>query len=186
MTSILLHMHSITEDNEAGRATDWLPGRLSEKGRALARELAEGRRRAGAVAVFTSDLQRAVETAALTFADTSTPVLHDWRLRECDFGELNGAPTTLVHGSRLDFLDRPYPGGESWREAIERVRLFLADLRLRWESDRVMVISHSAALYASHHLLAGVPLEQLLTEGIPWQDDWRGWEFTFDSRTALL
>jgi len=30
---IVFETHSTTEDNEAGRATGWLPGRLSEQGR---------------------------------------------------------------------------------------------------------------------------------------------------------
>ena len=60
---IVFETHSTTEDNEAGRATGWLPGRLSEQGRVQAREL--GRRRAldGIAAVFCSDLRRAVQMA---------------------------------------------------------------------------------------------------------------------------
>lgn len=49
---IVFETHSTTEDNEAGRATGWLPGRLSARGREQAAEL--GRRRAadGLAAVF--------------------------------------------------------------------------------------------------------------------------------------
>jgi broad specificity phosphatase PhoE len=36
---IVYETHSLTEDNEAGRATGWLPGRLSAAGRELAAEL---------------------------------------------------------------------------------------------------------------------------------------------------
>ena len=56
--TLVFETHSTTEDNEAGRATGWLPGRLSERGIAEAREL--GRRRAGdgIAAVFCSDLRR--------------------------------------------------------------------------------------------------------------------------------
>ena len=126
-------MHSTTEDNEAGIATGWLPGRLSAQGRELAADLADGRRRAAVDAVFTSDLNRALETVELTFGrDPVVPVLHDWRLRECDFGDLNGADVALVHAERLRFLDEPYPAGESWRQAIDRVGRFIADLSTRW------------------------------------------------------
>ena len=177
-TTVVLHMHSTSEDNEAGIATGWLPGRLSEQGRALAMELAERRRQAGVDVVFTSDLNRAIETADLTFPDSSVPVLRDWRLRECDYGDLNGAPVATVHGSRLDYLDTPYPGGESWRQALERNRRFLADLPTRWDGRKVMVIAHSVTLYGFHHLLGGQPFEDLLVNGVPWQDDWAGWEFT--------
>jgi hypothetical protein len=41
---VVFETHSITEDNEQGRATGWLPGRLSPRGRELARELGLRRR----------------------------------------------------------------------------------------------------------------------------------------------
>jgi Histidine phosphatase superfamily (branch 1) len=54
--SVVFETHSITVDNEQGRATGWLPGELSERGRGLARAL--GRRRAddGIAVVLCSDL----------------------------------------------------------------------------------------------------------------------------------
>ena len=42
--SIVFETHSISTDNEAGIATGWLPGRLSESGRTAARELGARRR----------------------------------------------------------------------------------------------------------------------------------------------
>jgi len=128
---IVFETHSISTDNEMGAATGWLPGRLSMQGRALAAEL--GRRRAddGLAAVFSSDLSRAAETASIAFGDT-LPILLDWRLRECDYGEWNGRLRGQVHDDRREFLDRPYPGGESWRAAIARVARFLDDLPVRW------------------------------------------------------
>ena len=110
---IVFETHSMTEDNEAGRATGWLPGRLSEHGRAQARELGRRRAHGGIAAVFCSDLRRAVQTAELAFDGSGVPVLHDWRLRECDYGELNGMPATEMHAGRRDHLDVPYPAGET-------------------------------------------------------------------------
>jgi broad specificity phosphatase PhoE len=173
-------MHSTTEDNETGIATGWLPGRLSPRGRQLAADLADRRRRTVVDAVFSSDLHRAVETVELTFGrDPVVPVLHDWRLRECDYGALNGAEVALVHADRLRFLDEPYPGGESWRQAIDRVGRFIADLSTRWSGASVMVFGHASSLYGFSHLLEGRPLEDLLEHGVAWQDDWSGWNFTF-------
>jgi len=88
---IVFETHSMSEDNERGIATGCLPGRLSGRGRSLARELGARRRDDGLAAVFTSDLARAVETAAIAFAGSSLPVHPDPRLRECDYGDLNGA-----------------------------------------------------------------------------------------------
>src|SRR5580704_14608556 len=121
---IVFETHSTTEDNEAGRATGWLPGRLSVQGRAQARELGRRRAQGGIAAVFCSDLWRAVQTAELAFDGSGVPVLHDWRLRECDYGELNGMPAAEMHAGRRDHLDVPYPGGESWRQAVTRGERF--------------------------------------------------------------
>ena len=46
------------------------------------------RRHDGIDAVFTSDLWRAIETTMIAFADTPLPILYDWRLRECDYGQV--------------------------------------------------------------------------------------------------
>ena len=83
---VVFETHSTTVDNEEGRATGWLPGQLSERGRAQARELGQRRVNDGITAVFTSDLARAAETASAAFGGSALPVLHDWRLRECDYG----------------------------------------------------------------------------------------------------
>ena len=81
---VVFETHSTSEDNEAGIATGWLPGRLSAAGREQARELGERRRNDGVAVVFTSDLGRAVETAEIAFAGSPLPVVPDARLRECN------------------------------------------------------------------------------------------------------
>ncbi|MHB8456405.1 MAG: histidine phosphatase family protein, partial [Acidimicrobiales bacterium] len=124
---IVFESHSTTEDNENGLATGWLPGRLSPVGRQQAALLGDRRRDDGLGAVFSSDLERARETVEIAFASWELPVLYDWRLRECDYGDQNGAPTPDVHGDRLRHLDQPYSSGESWREACGRVASFLTD-----------------------------------------------------------
>ncbi len=173
-TQIVFETHSISEDNENGIATGWHDGRLSAHGRMLAVELGARRRQDGIQCVFTSDLGRAVETARIAFADLHVPILADWRLRECDYGSLNSQSVATVHENRQLYLDTPYPGGESWRQAVTRVGRFLPDLRLRWEGARVLVIGHRATHWAFDHLLAGVPLEELLATEFVWRE---GWEY---------
>ncbi len=174
---IIFETHALSEDNERGLATGWLPGRLSERGRTLARELGERRVTAGVAVVFTSDLRRALETVELAFAGSGPPVLVDWRLRECDYGSLNGAPARQVHRERQRHLTIPYPGGESWDEAIRRVGRFLGDMPLRWSGQRVLVIGHVATRWAFDHLINGVPLEDLIEDDFVWR---AGWEYALD------
>jgi alpha-ribazole phosphatase/probable phosphoglycerate mutase len=174
---IVFETHSWSEDNERGIATGWLPGKLSERGRELARELGQRRREDAIAAVFSSDLQRAVETASLAFEGSGLPLLLDWRLRECDYGKLNGSPAAKLHRDRRRYLDAPYPGGESWRLAVARMGRFLDDLPLRWDGCRVLVIGHVATRWAFDHLIDGVPLEGLIEAGFGWQE---GWEYRFE------
>jgi 2,3-bisphosphoglycerate-dependent phosphoglycerate mutase len=171
---IVFETHSTTVDNEQGRATGWLPGELSQRGQAEAREL--GRRRSGdrITAVFSSDLDRAVQTASIAFAGSAIPVLYDWRLRECDYGQRNGMPVAEVHTNRREYLDRPYPGGESWRQAVTRVGRFLDDLPLRWDGQRILIIGHGATRWGLDHYLGAVPLEDLIEQDGTWQ---KGWEY---------
>lgn len=171
---IVFETHSISEDNELGRASGWSHSRLSERGRQLADELGERRRDDRIAAVFSSDLRRAAETAEIAFASGAVPILLDWRLRECDYGERNGGPAEAHQRDRALHVDEPFPGGESWRQAAARVVSFLDDLPLRWDGARVLVIGHVATRWALDHHVNGVPLEHLAGEDFAWSE---GWEY---------
>src|SRR5690348_17033722 len=139
---VVLESHALSEGNERGIGTGWLPGRLCERGRADATDMGRRRRDDGIAAVFASDLRRAAETAHIAFGDPAIPILYDWRLRECAFGTRNGSPAAAIKRDRLDYCERPYPGGESHDQAIARVARFLTDLPTRWAGRRVMLIGH--------------------------------------------
>jgi broad specificity phosphatase PhoE len=170
---LVYETHSISVDNELGVATGQLPGELSAKGRRLARKLGERRRGDGLACVFTSDLRRAVETTEIAFAGVEIDIRQDPRLRECDYGELNGAPVERLE-PRSRFVDEPYPGGESYRDCVGRVRRFLGDAVREFDGSRVLVIAHSAQRWALRHLLEGAPLEELVDAPFDWQE---GWEY---------
>ncbi|SNT58691.1 probable phosphoglycerate mutase [Asanoa hainanensis] len=134
------------------------------------------RRRAdGIAAVFCSDLRRSVETAEIAFATGDIPVLLDWRLRECDFGALNGSPGAQLSAGRTQHVDRPYPGGESHRQAVRRVAGLLADLPSRWDGRRVMLIGHLATYRALEHVVHSRPVEDVVAAEFTWCPE--GWEY---------
>lgn len=170
MTTIVFETHSWSEDNERGMATGWMHGRLSPRGRDLAVELGVRRRNDGLAAVLVSDLRRATETVEIAFATSNVPVLHDWRLRECDYGEMNGQLATQVHAAVCDVHDR-YPGGESWAEAIERIGGVLADIQKRWVGERVLVVGHMSGYWALEHYVNGLPLGDV-GRSFDWRDGW--------------
>lgn len=176
--AIVYETHSTSQDNEAGIATGWLPGALSEAGRAQAAALGKRRRNDGIGVVFSSDLGRAMETAEIAFADTNISRIQDARLRECNYGELNGAPVERVHAERSKRIDTPFPGGQSYRDVVVQTREFLRDVARDYDGKRVLIISHSANRWALQNLLEGAPLEDVVVAPFAWQE---GWEYTLPS-----
>lgn len=171
---IIFETHSISEDNERSIASGWNHSCLSERGKLLARELGERRREDNIDAIFTSDLERAVETARIAFENVSAPIFLDWRLRECNYGALNGQPAKIVHGERRKYLDAPYPNGESWRQAVARVCRFFGDIELLQRHARILIIGHVATRWACENFLTGVALEELVSAEFVWRE---GWEY---------
>jgi broad specificity phosphatase PhoE len=169
---VVFETHSLTTDNEDGLATGWLDGCLSETGKRFAAELGERRRDASLAAVFTSDLRRAVETAEIAFGNSAIPIHEDERLRECNYGLLNGMPVERLNRERLRHIEEPWPEGESYRQVVDRVESFLDDLSARWKDTRVLVIGHSATRWALDCTLGGIPLESLLASTFRWQEGW--------------
>ena len=96
------------------------------------------------------------------------------RDQAAELGRRNGMPAAELHAGRPDHLDVPYPGGESWRQAVARVGWFLADLPRRWDGQRVLGIGHAATRWGLDHWLNGAPLQDLVAAGFAWQE---GWEY---------
>jgi broad specificity phosphatase PhoE len=170
---IVFETHSLTTDNERGVATGWLDGTLSARGRADARRLGERRRSADMAAVFTSDLGRAVETGEIAFGCVDVAIHRDARLRECNYGRLNGMPVNQLEASRTEHINVPYPGGESYRDVVERVATFLGDLSSDRQGTSVLLIGHAATRWSLDNLVDGRPLEDLVGAPFDWQEGWR-------------
>lgn len=177
MIEVVYETHSTSEDNERGVASGWAHSCLSTVGREQARALGERRRVDGLNAVFSSDLRRAVETVEIAFAGSGVPVLLDWRLRECDYGDETQSPVAKHHAGRRDHIDTPYRNGESWAQAVHRVGRFLDDLSLRWNDRRVLVVGHVSTRWALDHLIDAVPLTELCDAEFVWQE---GWEYRLE------
>jgi broad specificity phosphatase PhoE len=174
---LVYETHAITTDNEAGIATGWLPGELSALGRETAAEMGARRRHDGLDAVYVSDLARAVETVAIAFEGSTIPIVVDARLRECNYGDLNGMSRSRLDADRTIHVDDPWPGGESYRDVVERTRRFLMDLVARHDGCRILVVAHSANRLALEHVLHGSDLAALVATPFEWQP---GWEYVVE------
>jgi broad specificity phosphatase PhoE len=177
---IVYETHSTTTDNEAGIATGWLPGTLSERGRREALDLGRRRQDDGLAAIYVSDLARAQETVRLAFPSSQISTITDARLRECHYGNLDGRPVMELAPLRSGHVSQPWPGGESYMDVVDRTRLLLDDLVDRWDGARLLLVGHSANKWALDHLLLGADLEELTSAGMDWQP---GWEYRLDTYT---
>lgn len=179
VVEIVFETHATSEDNERGLASGWSDCALSSKGRVQAWELGLRRRSDGISVVVSSDLRRAAETAQIAFEGTGMQILRDWHLRECDYGTKTREPADLHAAERGRFLDTPYPGGESWRQAVQRVRMALDDVAQRFDGRRVLIIGHVATRWALDHYLGAVSLEELASTAFVWRE---GWEYRHVAR----
>lgn len=169
---VIFETHATSLDNEAGLASGWYDVDLSPTGEQQARELGERRRLTGIDAVFCSDLTRARRTAEIAFGTRGIPLHAEPRLRECHYGDLTRAPAADVEVRRLDCIDNPFPGGESYTQAVARVQQWLSEKVTSSPSRTVVVIGHRATFYAFEHLLRRIPLRDVIAAPWHWQPGW--------------
>lgn len=134
--------HGATEWSEAGRLSGWTDVPLSPGGREQARRLGSRLAERAFDGVWSSDLGRAVETARLARGGARL----DARLRELDFGELEGRLwdelPAEARRALLTFAEDGPPGGERVADLRKRVHAWLADLG----GGRHLVFTHGGVI----------------------------------------
>ena len=106
---IIYFVHGTTTDNIEHKSTGWLHGNLSEKGIEQSTELGKQINLNEIDLVISSDLQRAIDSAKYIFKDSKV-ILHDIRIRECNYGDLNGQDASLVIYE--EHINSKFPNGE--------------------------------------------------------------------------
>ena len=172
--TITYFVHGTTTDNEQHLGTGWLPGELSALGIEQSKKLREQVSDERFDVVFCSDLKRAVDSAKFAFEGTYE-IIPDNRLRECNYGDLNGKPE---NGKKTDHIDVPYPNGESYRDAERRVAEFLAFLKENYDGKHIAIVAHQAPQLSLEVLLNGKTWEQAFVEDWRNTKSWQpGWEY---------
>jgi 2,3-bisphosphoglycerate-dependent phosphoglycerate mutase len=108
MIDLWFEVHAQTYHNVADLASGHYDVALTEQGREHAQSVMRARYADQHFdVVFTSDTQRAYDTACLIFAGRPIPILHDTRLRECDYGDFEGRPRAEMERARLSAISTP-------------------------------------------------------------------------------
>lgn len=176
---ITYFVHGTTADNESDRSTGWLPGELSDVGVQQAKELGTLVKDKRFDAVFCSDLKRAIDSAELGFGDAYT-ITQDSRLRECNYGELNGAPANSFKDGEMHMhIDTPFPQGESYEDVERRMADFLSFLKQNYDGKHIAIVAHEGPQLALDVLLGGKDWTQAIAENWRNTKSWKpGWEYT--------
>lgn len=171
----------ITEDNENGLATGRQQGKLSEEGIKRAKGLQNDLKNRDFDAVFCSDLERAIQSTELFF-DKKFPVFIDWRLRECNYGEYDGKPATDFKKDReQEYISKPYPFGENYRDVENRIKSFLNDLK-NFNYSHVAIVAHQAPQLALDVVLKKKSWEAAIAHDWRRTKSWQpGWEYLTDT-----
>jgi len=155
--TLLLIRHAETVANAEGRWVGWGDTGLTERGRAQVK--ATARRIAAevrdAVAIYTSPLPRARETAGeIGRALGLTPIpMED--LREINFGELDGVTIEEMEARYPDLFARwrdktdteyTWPGGEKRADFFRRVAAACDEILSRHTHGSVVVVAHGGTL----------------------------------------
>lgn len=172
---ITYFVHGTTTDNETSRATGWLPGTLSDLGKQQAKELPNLIKDSSFTKVYCSDLQRAKDSAQLGFGKTHE-IIVDERLREANYGDLNGGVHSFKDNME-DFVDTPFPNGESYKDVETRMRSFLADLQQK-PDQHIAIVAHEAPQLALEVIVNGKSWKEAIDTNWRKTKSWQpGWEY---------
>lgn len=177
MIKIIYFVHGTTTDNASKLCSGWKEAMLNDLGMEQAKNLGKVICEKGMKfdKIFTSDLKRAVESANIAFSEYEKDT--DARLRECNYGDLDGMSKNLVVYE--EHVDNPFPNGESLKDVEIRMREFISFLKENYAGKTIGIVAHRAPQLAI----------EVITKGISWEEanekDWRktgdwqpGWEYT--------
>lgn len=154
MRELILVRHGETDWNRDARLQGWTDIPLNEAGRSQARRLAErlaGRRWD---AIYTSDLQRARETAAIVADGAGVRPVASAAWREIKFGELEGIAgeekeRRFVKALKTATEAEPLvPDAESYREFRGRIVADYERMTAAHPDGSVLLVSHGGTIRA--------------------------------------
>jgi broad specificity phosphatase PhoE len=156
VTTILLARHGESDWNRTGRWQGHADRPLTDVGRRQARELAARLASTELDAVYSSDLQRARETAQIVATEHGLEVRELPALREVDVGSWSGLTRAEAAERFPDAYRRWKEGGEGWDDGEtyeqlgERVIGAVKHIAADHPGERVLVVTHGGSIRAIH------------------------------------
>ena len=113
--------------------------------------------------IFASDLKRTAQTAAIMSEALGLPPQFDARLREMDFGSMNGKPVNEIRSIMGRYQGPGYAqfGGEDYKDTSRRVSEFLKDVEGKYQGKTILIVSHQAPLTLLEEKVCDIPLLEI-------------------------
>jgi broad specificity phosphatase PhoE len=154
LARLLLVRHGLTDHNVDRRVAGYTDIDLNEEGFRQAEKLNKHLIDEKIDAVYSSDLQRAMDTARGAVSGRDIEIETCFELREMNFGEaeemtfaeLNEKYPDLARSVMNVDTGLSFPGGESFADFVKRIRIFLKTLDKFNEDQTVLIVSHGATL----------------------------------------
>jgi len=175
---ITYFVHGTTTDNEKEISSGWSDVQLSELGIKQSIALKDQTKDMKFDVVFCSDLQRAHKSAELAWGGIY-PIIPDARLRECNYGKLNGASSAIVEPMQEEeCITNRFPEGESYEDVKARIADFLEFLKKNYVEKSIAIVGHKAPQLSLDVLIKGKTWKQALAEDWRKTKTWKaGWEY---------
>lgn len=173
MTDLLIIRHGENEYTRTGKLAGWTPGvHLNERGLAQAQAIAQHLAKAPIKAIYSSPLERALETAAPLAKAKKLRVQKLEGMGEVRYGQWTGKSLKVLGRTKLwGTVQRfpaimEFPEGETFRAVQSRAVDALDGLRRKHPKDLVAVFSHGDVikLILAHYL--GMPIDLFQRIGI--------------------
>jgi probable phosphoglycerate mutase len=163
--TILLIRHG-TNPKVGKGLTGWLPGvSLNDTGRQQARTLAAELQTHSFAAIYSSPLERAMETALPLATQTGIAIIPEPAFGEVRFGDWQGKDYSEIEldPNWLSFNSfrsgTRAPGGELMLETQTRMVAGLLNIAARHSGETVAVFSHADAIKSAICWILGIPLD---------------------------
>lgn len=107
--------------------------------------------------------------------ESEKEILQDERIRECNYGDLNGADSSLVKYE--EHILNQFPNGESLKDVEKRLRNFCDYLLNNYNGKTIALVSHKAPQLALDVITKNITWDQAIEQDWrktkSWQPGWR-------------
>jgi len=157
--------HGETDFNAERRMQGHLDVPLSETGRVQAQAAAARLADESIDKIYSSDLQRALETARIIHEGREIELVTDLRLREFHMGTFQGMTLSEAREKHGDAWERFFihdadfalPGGQSRNQKQVEIASFMEEVVRSQAGGRMLVVTHGGILIAMLRHVLGIP-----------------------------